>query len=389
MATSDPGDLLVDEAPPPMPGDSAAVVIEELRAHPLWIPTDAPESDGTLVWDGTGVVVVEVVGGGHVGLGVSYTHPSAALVARSELRDVVVGQTLGRRSQLWAQMRQALRNVGRTGIGAGALSAVDMALRDLAGKVLDASGGDLLGRGRDEVPLYGSGGFTSYSEQELAAQLGGWVEEGFSMVKMKVGREPAVDPHRVAVARRAIGDGAQLFVDANGAYGRSQASALGAAFAEVDVSWFEEPVSSDDLDGLRRLRGRLPAGMEVAAGEYNGEPAQARRMVDADAVDVLQIDATRVGGYTGFMAAAAVAEAAGLEVSCHCAPALHRPVAVGAVRNLRHAEWFHDHVRIERRLFDGAPTAERGAMALDASRPGVGLELRWSDVARFHLGGHR
>jgi hypothetical protein len=181
----------------------------------------------------------------------------------------------------------------------------------------------------------------------LQAQLARWVEQdGCAWVKMKVGAAPEEDLARVRAARTAIG-GAGLYVDANGAYTLKQALQLAHEFAGVGVCWFEEPVSSDDLEGLRLIRDQAPPGMEVAAGEYGYEPFYFRRMLEAGAVDVLQADATRGGGYTGFLKVAALADAWGLPLSAHTAPALHLPVCCAAQR-VRHVEWFHDHTRIER-----------------------------------------
>ena len=262
-----------------------------------------------------------------------------------------------------------------------AIAAVDNALWDLKAKLLGLPLVTLLGAVRESVPVYGSGGFTSYTDTQLREQLGGWVGAGIARVKMKVGREPGRDPARVRVAREAIGD-AQLFVDANGAYGRKQALALAQVFADLGVTWFEEPVSSDDLDGLRLLRDRAPAGMDIAAGEYGYDLIYFRRMLEAGAVDVLQADATRCAGITGFMRAAALCEAFELPLSAHCAPSLHAHPGCAATP-LRHIEYFHDHVRIERMLFDGALTPEHGALRPDLSRPGLGLEFKRADAARY------
>ena len=162
---------------------------------------------------------------------------------------------------------------------------------------------DLLGRSRDAVTAYGSGGFCSYDDRRLADQLGGWAGDGFTAVKMKIGREPSRDRRRVDVAREAIGPDVELFVDANGAYDRVHALATAAWLAERGVVWFEEPVSSDDVAGLRVLRDRAPAGMAIAAGEYGWDQFSFRRLLDAGSVDVLQADATRCLGTTGFQMA--------------------------------------------------------------------------------------
>jgi L-alanine-DL-glutamate epimerase-like enolase superfamily enzyme len=271
-------------------------------------------------------------------------------------------------------MARAVRNQGRDGIAAAAISAVDNALWDLKARLLGVSLAALLGMARDSVPVYGSGGFTSYSDERLREQFAGWAEEGVGAVKMKVGTEPERDPERVAAARSAIGPYVDLYVDANGAYERKQALALAGVFREQGVTWFEEPVSSDDLEGLRLMRDRAPAGMRIAAGEYGYDTWYFRRMLEAGAVDVLQADATRCLGVSGFLQATALADAFGVPISAHTAPALHLHVCCAAGR-IAPLEWFHDHARIEAELFDGAPVIVDGVIRPQRDRPGLGLEL--------------
>jgi L-alanine-DL-glutamate epimerase-like enolase superfamily enzyme len=330
------------------------------------------------------MVVVEVDAGGRQGLGYSYTDASAATLINEKLAKLVrCGNAFDVRAG-WEAMQRGLRNLGRAGLAASAISAVDVALWDLKAKLLDLPLASLLGRCRDAVPIYGSGGFTSYDDRELADQLRGWVErDGCRWVKMKIGTDPGRDPERVAAARSAIGP-AGLFVDANGAYSVKQAVHLAHVFADQDVHWFEEPVSSDDLQGLRRVRDHVRSPMEVAAGEYGYTIDYFRRMLEAGAVDVQQADATRCGGVTGFMQAAILCEAFHTDFSAHCAPALHLHLGCAA-RRLRHLEWFHDHVRIESMLFDGAPKPRNGVIAPDMSRPGLGLAMKWGDAARYEV----
>jgi L-alanine-DL-glutamate epimerase-like enolase superfamily enzyme len=177
-----------------------------------------------------------------------------------------------------------------------------------------------------------------------------------------------------------IGPDAELYVDANGGYARKQAVRVARAMAGDDVTWFEEPVSSDDLDGLREVRDQV--ALDVAAGEYGYDLAYFARMVRARAVDCLQVAVTRCGGITEFVRAAAVAAARNLQVSAHCAPNLHAHVCA-AVPNLRHLEYFHDHVRIESMLFDGALDPNGGVLRPDPGRPGLGLALKAADAERF------
>jgi L-alanine-DL-glutamate epimerase-like enolase superfamily enzyme len=277
-----------------------------------------------------------------------------------------------------------MRNVGRPGVASMAISAVDSALWDLKARVLGVPLVTLLGQVRPGVPIYGSGGFTSYSDEKLQDQLGGWIEDGIRRVKMKIGREPGRDYERVAAARSAIGEDAALFVDANGGYSRKEALEFAYRFSELDVTWFEEPVSSDDLAGLRLIRDQGPPGMDIAAGEYGYDLTYFERMTSAGSVDVLQADATRCGGITGFLQAAVVCQSHHIPLSAHCAPALHVHVGCASMP-LRHAEYFHDHVRIESMLFDGVVQPENGALHPDLSRPGMGLDLKRSDAKKFAL----
>jgi L-alanine-DL-glutamate epimerase-like enolase superfamily enzyme len=362
----------------------AEAPIERLKVAAFTVPTEAPESDGTLEWDSTTLVVVEVEAAGVQALGYTYSDAAAGSIVERRLAGCVAGRDAMDIAGAWVAMSGAVRNIGLAGVAAAAISAVDVALWDLKARLLELPLATLLGTARESVPVYGSGGFTSYTRQQLAAQLSGWVEEGIAAVKMKVGREPDSDPLRVAAARDAIGAEAGLFVDANGAYLRKQALTLAEALAAHGVSWFEEPVPSDDLEGLRLLRDRAPAGIEIAAGEYGYDPVYFRRMLDAGAVDVLQADATRCLGISGFLRAAVLAGAHGLELSAHTAPSLHVHPSC-ALANVRHIEWFHDHVRIEQELFDGAASHDRGALRPDRDRPGLGLELRRSDAARYEL----
>jgi L-alanine-DL-glutamate epimerase-like enolase superfamily enzyme len=281
-------------------------------------------------------------------------------------------------------MIREIRNLGRPGVVSMAVAAVDAALWDLKARLLNLPLVALLGVARERAPIYGSGGFTSYSVEQLRKQLGGWVEQGITRVKMKVGRHPGDDVDRVRAARQAIGERAGLFVDANGAYSRKQALAFAAAFADYGVSWFEEPVSSDDLDGLRLIRDRAPAGMDIAAGEYGYDLFYFHRMLESGAVDTLQADVTRCAGITEFMRVGTLCQARSTPLSSHTAPALslHACCALGPVR---HMEYFYDHARIEQMFFDGAPTPVNGELRPGLSRPGMGLELKRADAARYQV----
>ncbi|HEX4154902.1 MAG TPA: enolase C-terminal domain-like protein [Acidobacteriaceae bacterium] len=357
--------------------------ITSTEATAYTIPTDAPEADGTFAWDSTTLIVVELACDGARGLGYTYSHITAAPLARELMKKHVEGQSPFDTNALFSAMRKAQRNYGRDGIAATALSAIDIALWDLKAKLMGKPLCCVLGQMRDGAPVYGSGGFTTYSDKQLDKQLGGWVSEGIPRVKMKIGTHPEDDLRRVKAAREAIGEETELFVDANGAYSRKQALRFAEQFAaECNVTWFEEPVSSDDLAGLHLLRNRAPAGMDIAAGEYGWTAMYLRNMVEAEAVDVIQADATRCGGVTGFMDAVALADAHPLPISAHCGPSVHLYLACAA-RPLRHVEYFHDHERIERMLFDGFRSPKDGVMYPDLSRPGMGLSFKHEDAERY------
>lgn len=358
------------------------VTIRRLEVRTYTVPTDAPESDGTLRWDATTLVAVFAHGGGRTGFGYTYTHAAAARLIADKLAPIVRGGSALDVIRHWRAMLRGARNLGRPGLVSAAISAVDVALWDLKAKLLALPLAKLLGAARDAVPVYGSGGFTSYDERRLARQLGGWVAAGIPRVKMKVGRDPDRDPARVRAARRAIGAGPQLFVDANGAYSRKQALWMAGRFADEGVVWFEEPVSSDDLAGLHLVRDRAPAGMDVAAGEYGSDLPYFRRMLEAEAVDTLQADGSRCGGITGLLEVDALCAARSLALSLHCCPTLHLQVGCH-LRSLVHLEYFHDHVRIERALFDGFVTPVAGRLAPDGTRAGLGVVFKDADAARF------
>ncbi|MGI9007453.1 MAG: enolase C-terminal domain-like protein [Streptosporangiaceae bacterium] len=357
----------------------------EVTAAAYVIPTDSPESDGTLSWDSTGLIVVTARAGDQQGLGWSYGSPVSAYLVNDLLAGLVSGTGALDTAAAATAMNRAVRNLGREGIASIAISATDIALWDLKARLLGVPLAGLLGQNRPDVPVYGSGGFICYDEQQTRDQLSGWVNEHkIPRVKIKIGESWGTnerrDQARVALARKVIGAEAELFVDANGAYGTGQAVRAGHWLAGYGVTWFEEPVSSQDLAGLAVIRKQIAA--DVTAGEYSWTLADSARLLQAGAVDCLQLDVTRCGGITGFAAAAGLAHAYNMPVSGHCAPNAHAHVA-SATPNLRHLEYFHDHQRIEGLLFDGALDPAGGVLTPDLRRPGHGLAFKAADAERF------
>jgi L-alanine-DL-glutamate epimerase-like enolase superfamily enzyme len=354
--------------------------VERVEVSAYTVPTDSPESDGTLRWDSTTMVLVEVAGGDEHGLGYTYGDASVGTFIESKLAGEVEGADATSPPEAWAKMQHAIRNAGRQGVGAMAVSAVDIALWDLKAKLMGLTLADALPRFHAAVPVYGSGGFTSYSDERLESQLGGWAEEGIPRVKMKVGREPERDPARVRVAREAIGEDVELLVDANGAYARKQALYWAQAFADEGITYLEEPVSSEDREGLRLLRDRGPGGLAIAAGEYEWTLPGLADL--AGCVDILQADVTRCGGITNLLRVDGICKGRQIPFSAHCAPAVSAH-ACCALESLLHLEYFHDHVRVEGMLFDGILGPDEGYLRPDRERPGLGLELKRADAERY------
>ena len=362
-------------------------VVEGLDAAVYVVPTDAPEADGTLAWDKTTLVLVTARAAGQQGIGWSYTAAAAAPVVTGVLSGVVAGRAALDVAGANEAMTRALRNVGRPGIGAMALSAADIALWDLKARLLGCPVAGLIGRARADVPVYGSGGFTTYDDARTREQLSGWVgQDRIPRVKIKIGESwgsnESRDLARVALAREVIGPDTELYVDANGGYSTGQAVRMADKMDQFGVTWFEEPVSSQDPAGLATVRRQVRP--DVTAGEYSWTLADSARLLAAEAVDCLQLDVTRCGGITEFLRGAALAAAYNMQVSGHCAPNLHAHVAA-AVPNFRHLEYFHDHARIETMLFDGALDPSGGVLRPDLSRPGLGLALKDANCARYRV----
>jgi L-alanine-DL-glutamate epimerase-like enolase superfamily enzyme len=357
------------------------VLIDSGRVYALRIPTDNPEADGTATWDSTTVVVVELSAGGRRGLGYTYSDISASHLANSLLKEVVLRKSAWAIPAIHLDLERKVRNMGRPGLASTVISALDVALWDLKAKLFDVPLATLLGQVRPQVDAYGSGGFTSYTEEKLLKQLTGWAQEGFRAVKMKIGIGDDT-LQRVKSAAEALGAECELYVDANGAYFAKQALHWGNQFAELGVTWFEEPVSSDDLDGLHLLRDRLHTPVRVAAGEYIYTPDGAWRLLEHQAVDVLQADATRCGGVTDFLTMGQAAELYHVPFSAHTAPSLHTTLCC-CINSAINVEYFHDHARIEQMIFEGAIRAQAGSLRPDLSRPGLGLSLRTKDAEPY------
>lgn len=361
-----------------------AILIKDLKVSAYTIPTDSPEADGTIEWTSTTMVLVEITAGNKSGIGYTYAHEAAAIVIEKTLKEIVVGKDVMNIPGLSFAMIRAIRNNGQCGIAMMAVSAVDNALWDLKAKLLELPLCVLLGQVKDAMLIYGSGGFTSYSNAQTKKQFENWASQSITHFKMKVGAEPLKDPERVKAARKAIGDSADLFVDANGTYTVKQALQKAQDFNEYNVSWYEEPVTSENLKGLHFIREHVPFKINIAAGEYGYTLPYFDEMLHAGAVDILQADATRCGGISRYMKAGFLAEAYQVPFSSHCAPSLHLHASL-ALPSFYIAEYFHDHIRIEKMFFDGVTAPKNGMIYPDMSKPGIGLIFKEKDALKYKI----
>ncbi len=365
-------------------GRDLGAVIDHVHATAYRVPTPTPEADGTLEWSSTTLVVVEVGAAGLTGFGYTYAGAPCAALVDGTLAETVRGSNAMATNRIHHALGAAVRNLGRPGMAACAISAIDTALWDLKARLLGVPLVDLFGAARDDIPVYGSGGFTNEGPDELLHEIDGWRRAGIRRFKIKIGRDRDADEKRISAIVASLGGGEALFVDANGAYAPKDALRMAAWMRERGIEWFEEPVSSDDRPGLRFVREHAPPCTQIAAGEYAYTPDDFRELLEADAVDVLQADATRCLGFTGFLIAAALCEAWHRPLSSHCAPALQVAPMCHAQRGV-HMEYFRDHVRIESMLFDGVPVVRDGRLAAQRDRPGHGLSFRSEDARKFQV----
>ena len=234
--------------------------------------------------------------------------------------DLLIGADPLNRNALWQGMFDRVYNGNNAGgFGGSAISAVDIALWDIAGKAAGQSVSDLLGgRIRDKVAVYATGLY--YTEGEFPTRLLDeatmYVELGFKGMKTKIGGLPiAEDVRRVAAIRGAIGDDIRLMVDANQAYPASTAIRIGNHLADLDITWFEEPVNAKDVDAYLQVQAAVP--MPVAGGEnlrtrYEFNDFFARR-----AYDIAQPDVVNAGGITEMRNIAMTANSYGILVNPH------------------------------------------------------------------------
>ncbi len=363
------------------------MIIEDIRTTVLSVPHLPGFQDATIrhVVPGRSQCFVHVYSDqGLVGLGLGGGTTAAREVIERMLKPILLGQNALHIERLWDEMFWAIRGVGRKGLAFSALSAVDIALWDLKAKYYETPLYQLLGPYVETVPVYGSGGWTHFSLDELVAEQCGYVERGMKAVKMKVGKDfgqsEREDEARLAAVREAVGSEVQIFIDANNGYYAKQAIRMARVFGEYDVGWFEEPVLADDIEGLAAVARAIE--IPVASGEHEYTKYGFRELIARGGADIVQPDVGRVGGITEWMKVAHLAHAFNLPVAPHAYQLVHLHLAC-ATPNLKVVEYLGTVEAADRVFYSSFDEPRAGVWSPDPGKHGLGLELDPAAVERY------
>jgi L-alanine-DL-glutamate epimerase-like enolase superfamily enzyme len=317
------------------------------------------------------------------GLGFAYALQGSGrallAVAEDDLEPLVVGEDPLDHERLAAKVYWRLQTVGRLGLVTQAYSAIDLALWDLKGKAAGLPLYKLLGGARESAPVYGSDtGWLWMSPEEILDASRPYLDQGVMGIKVKVGADPEADADRLTRLREALGDDVWLAVDANERYDQGTALAMGRFFEEeIGADWFEEPITCEDVDGHRRLASRLE--IPIAAGEMLFSRDEFARYLEGGALDVVQPDVTRLGGLTGWLKVAALAEWHHRPLSPHLLPevGVHLACGLPGVTSVEYMPWLYP-------LFVAPPRLERGRL-VPPPLPGLGLDVDPDAVGRYRV----
>ena len=324
------------------------------------------------------------------GFGIADPRPAHAIrvIVERELKELLIGQDPFNIEKIWNEMFWKIRNYGRKGVAIQALSATDVGLWDLKAKALGVPLYRLLNPMYDSVPVYGSGGWTNMTEEELIEEATGFVEQGFSKVKMKVGmnfgQEEREDIKRLAAVRKAVGDDIEIYVDANMGYNVKQAIRMTRIFEEYNVGWLEEPVLADNIEGLAEVT--RASDIPIATGENEYTRHGFKELIAKRGADIIQPDVARVGGVTEWMKVAALADSFGLQIAPHGIPEVHLHLCM-AIANLKVVEYFDGgwgSVGMAN-FFTEIPLPVNGMWTPFPDKPGLGFELDPDAVVKYRI----
>jgi L-alanine-DL-glutamate epimerase-like enolase superfamily enzyme len=359
--------------------------VKDIEVFHVTTPLDAPVSDSSFTIRNSGMVVVRVIVNPELsGYGMTFSVPVAEYIHRT-LKPVVTGRDPVCVETAWNAMRSATRSAGRKGVALLAMSAIDIALWDLRGKILGLPIYKLLGGSNCLIPVYASGGWLSYTLEQTVEEAKKNVADGYRTIKIKIGAEGGknlrADVKKIEAVRSAIGDEIDLIVDANGIWDASTAIRFAQMVKDCNVSLFEEPVDADDIPGLRRVRETIQ--IPVATGENEYTKYGMRDLVLGEAVDVVQCDITRAGGFTEMQKISAIASAWNLRFAPHA----WEFAGAHLMSDAPHALYL-EKLSIQERIFQKAifnyPLPRNGFYEIP-DKPGLGVEFNLDFLQRNNL----
>ena len=316
--------------------------------------------------------------------GFGYTvAPGASMVpvmghATRELAQALVGAHVLEPEAAWERMARKGSWIGPGGMLHQAIAPLDIALWDAAGKSVGQPLYRLLGGYSDRLPVYGSDGFWySQSCDQLAASARGYVEQGYTAIKLRLGHEksPAQEVRRVQAVREAVGPEIRILVDATETWDLATALDTGHALQEAGIHWLEDPIATDNVAGLARLSNQLR--VRIATGEHLYTASDFLRLFEARATGIALIDLGRIGGITPWRRVAALAHAFDVPVCGHVLPEVHVHLAPAFPNG-----YLIENVPRSAGILKAMPAVEKGCLVAPKS-PGLGLELNEEAVRRF------
>lgn len=363
--------------------------ITNVESHLLHVPMSRPRASPTEAASGrlnhivTLLVELETDAGLR-GMGFAYALQGSGraflATAQDDLAPLVLGEDPLDNARLETKVYWRLQTIGRRGLVQQVYSAFDVALWDLKGKSANLPLYKLLGGARESSAVYGSDtAWLWMTPQQIIEASQPYLDQGMMGIKVKVGADPEADAERLTELREAWGDEIWLGVDANERYDYATALAMGHFFEEeIGADWFEEPITCEDIEGHARLASKLE--VPIAAGEMLFDRSEFIAYLERGALAVLQPDVTRLGGITGWLKTAALADQYGLPISPHLLPEISVHLACGlpGVTSVEYMPW---HMA----LFTNPPRLERGRM-VPPPGPGLGLELDRDAIARMRVG---
>lgn len=359
--------------------------IADVKVHLVSGPIKGSFADATRTVEKVGFLIVRVLTDtGLEGIGITYHEVGGEATKDLILRAIypkIMGRDPLQTEEIQKDLIPYMRGVGRKGLMFCALSAVDIALWDLKGKIVDLPLFRLLGGNKTEVPVYASGGWTTYSDDELVEEVKGMVAQGYKMVKYKVGVEAGQninrDVRRVAKVREAIGPNIAMTLDANNCWDAATAVQFANRVAEYDIMWLEEPVPADDIPGLSRFR--RGTDIPLATGEHEYTKFGIRDLLLNEAADIVQADGARAGGYTEMLKIAAMTQAWNVKFAPHAMENIQSHL-VSAIPNAIFLERLLMFEDLTAQVFKDVPKPINGMMPILES-PGLGLTLDMDFIA--------